>query len=119
MSLRTTTDLTVAPKSAKVGQTVEFRAKVENTGPAEESVTLAVEELKEGALGKPVVFAFSFDPPAASVPKKGRAVVAFSWIAALPEGKPAFTFRGKLVLRRTADGALVGSAPLDLYVSST
>ena len=104
-------------KSAKVGQRVEFTAKVENGGAAEESVMLAVEELKEGALGKPVAFAFSFDPPAVAVRAKSRQQVAFAWTAALPPEKTAFTFRGKLVLRTTG-GALVGSAPLDLYVSS-
>lgn len=118
MALRTTTDLAPSTRSASVGQPVEFRAKVENSGAAEESVTLAVEELKEGALGKPLAFAFEFHPPAVSVPKKGRAVVAFTWTAALPPDKPAFTFRGKLVLRRTTDGALVGTAPLELYVGS-
>ena len=119
MALRTTTDLAPSVRSAKVGQVVEFRAKVENTGGAEESVALSVEELKEGALGRPLTFAFSFDPPAATVPPKGRAAVSFSWTAALPPEKGAFTFRGRLVLRRTLDGALVGSAPLDLYVGSS
>lgn len=100
-----------------MGERVEFAAKVENTGAAEASVALFVEELKEGALGKPVAFAFSFEPPAQALPPKSRKAVSFAWTAALPEGKGAFTFRGKLVLRAT-DGALAGSAPLDLYVSS-
>src|SRR3712207_1957232 len=117
MALRATNGPTPSTRSAKAGERVEFRAKVENTASAEESVTLAVEELTEGALGKPVAFAFSFDPPAFGIPPKSRRQVAFAWTAALPPGKEAFTFRGRLVLRR-ADGALAGSEPLDLYVSS-
>ena len=117
MALRATNGPAPEKKSAKVGERVEFRAKVENTASAEESVTLAVEGLKEGALATPVAFAFSFDPPAIAVPPRSRREVAFAWTAALPEGKTAFTFRGKVVLRR-ADGALAGSEPLDLYVSS-
>lgn len=117
MALRATSGPAPDRRSAKVGERVEFRAKVENTATSEESVALMVEELKEGALGKPVAFAFSLDPPALAVPPKGRAVVSYAWSAALPDGKDAFTFRGKLALRRTNDGALVGSAPLDLYVS--
>lgn len=116
MALRTTSDLASSTRSAKAGDVVSFGAKVENTGAAAETLVLAVEELKEGAVGKPVAFAFSFDPPAASVGPKTRARVEFRWRAALPDGKDAFTFRGKLVLRAT-DGRLVGSAPLDLYVS--
>ncbi|HVM44698.1 MAG TPA: hypothetical protein VM582_02090 [Candidatus Thermoplasmatota archaeon] len=118
MALRATSGPAPDRTSAKVGERVEFRAKVENTATAEESVALFVEELKEGALGKPVAFAFTLDPPAQAVPAKSRRALAFAWTAALPEGKPAFTFRGRLVLRRTNDGALVGSEPLNLYVSS-
>lgn len=118
MALRATTDPAPDRKSAKVGDRVEFRAKVENTGSGEESVALFVEELKEGALGEPLAFAFSIDPPAHAIAPKSRKALAFGWTAALPEGKTAFTFRGRLVLRRPHDGALVGSAPLDLYVST-
>ncbi|HET6403820.1 MAG TPA: hypothetical protein VFH78_04180 [Candidatus Thermoplasmatota archaeon] len=118
MALRATSGPAPTKKSAKVGERVEFAAKVENTATAEESVALMVEELKEGALGKAVAFAFSLDPPAHAVPPKSRKALTFAWTAALPEGKTAFTFRGKLVLRRVHDGALVGSAPLDLYVAS-
>lgn len=108
MALRATSDPAPATRSAKVGDRVEFTAKVENGGAAEETVLLAVEDLKEP-------FAFSFDPPAVGVRGKSRQRVAFAWTAALPEGRDALTFRGRLVLRAT-DGRLVGSAPLDLYV---
>lgn len=109
MALRATSDPAPAKRSATVGERVEFTAKVENSGAADGAVTLAVEELKEA-------FPFAFDPPTVAVPAKSRQRVAFSWTAALPEGKPALTFRGKLVLR-AADGKVVGSAPLDIYVS--
>ena len=117
MALRAHNGPAPARKSAKVGERVEFRAKVENSGASEESVALFVEDLKEGALGKPVAFAFSFDPPSIALRPKSREAIAFGWTAALPEGKTAFTFRGKLLLRTPA-GALVGSSALDLYVSS-
>lgn len=117
MALRATNGPTASTKAAKVGDVVSFDAKVENTGSAEESVALAVDDLKEGSLGTPVAFVFSFDPPSIAVRPKSRERVAFRWTAALPEGKTAFTFRGKMVLRRTSDGMLVGTAPLDLYVS--
>lgn len=118
MSLRAHSGPAPTKSSAKVGDVVVFEAKVENKGTGEDSVALLVEELKEGALGKPVEFAFSFDPPAVGVRPKARERVSFSWTAALPPGKTAFTFRGKLVLRRVMDGALVEERPLDLYVSS-
>ena len=108
MVLRATSDPAPSTRSAKVGDRVEFSAKVENSSAAEETVLLAVEGLKEP-------FAFSFDPAAVAVRGKARQRVAFGWTAALPEGARALTFRGKLVLRAT-DGRLVGSAPLDLYV---
>lgn len=117
MALRATNGPEVSPRSAKTGDRVLVHAKVENTGAAEETLVLSVEDLKEGALGKPVTFAFEFDPPAIGLRAKSRTRVEFAWTAALPEGKTAFTFRGRLVLRR-ADGALVGTAPLDVYVSS-
>lgn len=117
MALRAHDGPTPSTTSAKVGGRVDFTAKVENGGAADESVALSVEELKEGSLGHPLTFAFSFDPPAVEVRAKSRSRIAFSWTAALPPEKTAFTFRGKLALRRTADGALVATAPLDLYVS--
>jgi hypothetical protein len=117
MALRAHDGPTPSTKSTTIGGRVEFTAKVENSGQADESVFLSVEELKEGALGKPVAFAFSFDPPAVGLRAKSRSRIGFSWTAALPPEKPAFTFRGKLVLRRTTDGALIATAPLDLYVS--
>lgn len=110
MSLRATNGPAASTRSAKRGERVEFRAKVENTGSAEETVTLAVEDLKEP-------YAFRLEPDAHAVPAKGRKALVWTWTAALPEGKDALTFRGKLVLRR-ADGALAGSAPLDLYVEA-
>lgn len=118
MSLRAHHGPAASKSSAKVGEVVVFEAKVENKGTGEDSVMLLVEGLKEGALGKPVEFAFSFDPPAVGVRPKARERVAFSWTAALPPGRSAFTFRGKLVLRRVLDGSLVEERPLDLYVSS-
>jgi hypothetical protein len=106
-------------KSAKVGETVVFAARLENTGPETETVLLAVEDLKEGALARPVGFAFVFRPATAPLPGKTRTRVEFAWRAALPEGKTAFTFRGRLVLRRPDGGVDVASAPLDLYVSGS
>lgn len=108
MTLRATAGPAPSARSARVGERVEFSAKVENGGAAEASVMLGVEEAREP-------FAFAFDPPAVGVPGKSRQRVAFAWTAALPEGRDALTFRGRLVLRAT-DGRLVGSAPLDLYV---
>lgn len=105
-------------RSAKVGERVVFAAKVENTGPEPERVALHVEDLKEGSLGKPVGFAFLFEPAEARLPGKSRTRIEFAWTAAVPEGKTAFTFRGRLVLRRPDGGLDVASAPLDLYVSS-
>lgn len=105
-------------KSAKVGERVVFAAKVENTGPEPERIALHVEDLKEGAMGKPVPFAFVLEPALALLPGKTRTRVEFGWTAALPEGKAAFTFRGRLVLRRPDGGVDVASAPLDLYVSA-
>jgi hypothetical protein len=103
--------------SAKVGERVAFRAKIENTAAAPETVALVVEGLTEGALARPVDFVFSFEPATIAIRPKTRENVAFIWTAALPEGKPAFTFRGKLVLKTTT-GETAGSAKLDLYVSS-
>jgi hypothetical protein len=99
-----------------VGQAVTVTAKVENTGAAEEPVRLTVEDLKEGALGKPLVHAMDFEPASVGVPPKSRRVVTFAWKATLPEGRDAHTFRGKLVLRHARTGQLVGEAALDVYV---
>lgn len=118
MALRATSGPTLSTRSVVVGKPVQVSVKVENTGAGEESVGLWVEDLKEGALGKPYSHPFVFDPPAAAVPGKARKSLSFTWTAELPEGKTAHTFRGRLVLKRTTDGALVGEAPLDLYVSS-
>lgn len=109
MALRAHNGPAPSTRSAKAGDRVEFRAKVENTAAASESVALFVEDLKE-------TFVFEFDPPAHGVPPKARKALTWTWTAALPEGKPALTFRGKLVLRRTTDGALIHDEPLDLYV---
>ena len=116
MALRATTGPTPSTKSAYVGQAVSVAAKVENSGAGAASVGCHVEGLVEGALAKPVSFAFLFEPPSAEVAGKSRKALTFTWKAALPEGKDAFTFRGRLVLRETTSGALVGEAPLDLYV---
>lgn len=118
MALRATNGPALDRKSARVGEIVTVSAKVENTAQVEESVTLAVEDVREGALARPVDYAFSFDPPSIAIPPKSRRAVSFSWRAGVPADKPAFTFRGRLVLRRSTDGALVGAAPLDFYVGS-
>lgn len=110
MSLRATSDPTPSTRSATVGDRIEFGAKVENGGPLDASVALVVEDLKDD-------FAFVFDPPERVVPRKSRARVTFAWTAALPPGKDALTFRGRLALR-TTEGKLIGSAPLDLYVTT-
>jgi hypothetical protein len=60
-----------------------------------------------------------FAPDSVAIRPKSRQQVVFCWTATLPDGKDALTFRGKLVLRRVEDGALSGSAPLDLYVRRT
>ena len=116
MALRATTGPTLSTKSATVGQEVRVSAKVENGGAGPATIGCHVEGLVEGALAKPLPFAFLFEPAGVEVPGKSRKVVSFAWTAALPEGKDAFTFRGKLVLRAMADMKVVGEAPLDLYV---
>lgn len=116
MALRATSGPTPSTRSATEGQVVTVAAKVENTGAGTATVGCHVEGLAEGALEKPLAFAFLFEPPSVEVPGKSRRAVSFTWKAALPEGKDAFTFRGKLVLRDVLTGALVGQSPLDLYV---
>lgn len=116
MSLRATTGPSPSTKSAYVGQVVTVAAKVENTGAGPAHVGCHVEGLVEGALARPVAFAFLFEPTSVEVAGKSRKALSFTWKAALPEGKDAFTFRGKLVLREVTTGALVGEVPLDLYV---
>lgn len=116
MALRATSGPTPSTKSLGVGETLTVSAKVENTGGAPEQVSLFALDLHEGALRRPVAFVFTFEPTGVEVPPKSRKSMAFTWRAELPEGKDAFTFRGKLVLRQTLTGQLVGEAPLDLYV---
>lgn len=116
MALRTTTGPALSSKSASVGQVVTVSAKVENTGVGGATVGCHVEGLVEGALAKPVAFAFLFEPTSVEVSGRSRKAVSFAWKADLPEGKDAFTYRGKLVLRDVLTGALVGQADLDLYV---
>jgi len=108
MALRATNGPTQATKSLDVGGTLTVTAKIENTAGGEETVSLYAEELKEGLV--------QFEPPAIAVPGKSRKSVSFSWRAELPEGRDALTYRGKLVLRSTDSGQLVGTAPLDVYV---
>lgn len=108
MALRATSGPALSTRSVAVGQVVAATAKVENTAAGEARVTLFAEGTPH-----PIVF----DPPAAGVPGKSRRALAFSWTASLPEGKDALTLRGKLVLRETDTGRLVGEAPLDLYVA--
>lgn len=116
MALRATTGPVLSAKSATVGQEVTVSAKVENSGAGAAIVGCHVEGLSEGALAKPVAFAFLFDPPGVEVSGKSRKALQFRWKADLPEGKDAFTFRGKLVLREVTTGTLVGQVDLDLYV---
>ena len=116
MALRATTGPAVSTKSAYVGQVVTVTGKVENTGVGTATVGCHVEGLVEGPLARPVAFSFLFEPPSVEVSGKSRKAVSFTWKAALPEGKDAFTFRGRLVLRDVLTGALAGEAPLDLYV---
>jgi hypothetical protein len=108
MALRATSGPTLATKSLDVGGVLTVTAKVENTASGEETVSLYAEELKEGLV--------QFEPLAVPVPGKSRRSVSFSWRAELPDGRDALTYRGKLVLRSTDTGQLVGSAPLDVYV---
>lgn len=117
MALRATGGPSLGGKSATVGQEVTVSAKVENTGAGSATVGCHVEGLVEGAMSKPVDFAFLFDPVGVEVPGKSRKSLQFRWVAALPEGKDKFTFRGKVVLREVTSGALVGQTDLDLYVS--
>jgi P pilus assembly chaperone PapD len=117
MALRVTSGPALSTRSGAVGQPIAVSMKVENSSPAEEAISLHVEELKEGALGRPLAHPFVFDPPSAAVPPKARRALTFTWTATLPPGKePAFTYRGKLVVRASRTGQLVASAPLDLYV---
>ena len=109
MALRATSGPTLVSRSAAPGAPVTVTAKVENTGAAEERVTLTAAGLPDGA-------SIVFDPPAAVVPAKSRKTLTFTWTAALPPGKPALTYRGKLVLAQTDTGRLVGQSDLDLYV---
>lgn len=117
MALRASNGPTLSTRSAKVGGPVTVTAKIENSGAALAHVSLYVEDLKEGPLAKPVAYSFLFDPLGVEVPAKSRKSVTFTWTAGLPEGKDAFTFRGRLALKETESGRLVGEAPLDLYVS--
>ncbi|MFA5860739.1 MAG: hypothetical protein WDA16_03500 [Candidatus Thermoplasmatota archaeon] len=116
MSLRASTGPTLSTRSATVGQVVTITVKVENSSLAQEVVALHVEALREGALGKPLDHPFVFEPPSALLPPKSRKPLIFTWVASLPVGRDAHTFRGKLVLRVAGSGRLVASVPLDLYV---
>lgn len=118
MAVRATSGPTLSTRSARVGDAITLLAKIENTGAEPVRVAAAIEDVHEGALRKPVEHRLAVEPATAEVPPKSRRAVEFRFTASLPEGKTAFTFRGKVTLRREADGALVGEAPLDLYVSS-
>ena len=108
MALRATSGPSLVTRSAKVGETVRATAKIENTAAGDATVTLVAE-------GAPVPIVF--EPAAQAVRGKARATLAFEWRASLPDGVDAKTLRGKLVLRATDTGALVGEAPLDVYVT--
>ncbi|HUR70241.1 MAG TPA: hypothetical protein VM370_13435 [Candidatus Thermoplasmatota archaeon] len=118
MALRATSGPAPVKKSARVGDRLEFCAKIENTSEGEEVVALVVEGLTEGPLAKQVDFAFAFEPARVVAKPRTRTTATWTWVAALPAGKTSFTFRGRLALER-ADGTLVSRAPLDLYVSET
>ena len=118
MALRATSGPAPSTRSAKAGERVTFTAKIENTGTAPEDVAPHVEGLRQGAMGTPYEHDFTFEPGRATIPPKGRQKVEFSWVATLPEGKDAHTFRGKVVLRRLADMKAIAEAPLDLYVAT-
>lgn len=116
MALRASNGPSLSTRSATVGQVVTVSVKIENSSSADESVLVAVEELKEGALARPLEHPFVFEPASAIVPGKSRKALSFAWTASLPSGKDAFTFRGKLVVRHAGSRELVASVPLDLYV---
>lgn len=116
MALRIHAGPSFARREGKAGDRLTATAKVENSGAQPASVSLHVEGLHQGALRTPVEHAFAFEPASATLAPKSRKVVEFAWVATLPEGVDAFTFRGKLVLRSDADGKTVADAPLDLYV---
>ncbi len=117
MALRATNAIEIAPRSVKVGQPVTIRAKIENKGAAIERVSCAA-ELVEGAMRRPMDFPFALEPASVDVAAKTRTNVEFRWIAALPPGKEALTFRGKIVLSQPGSGVVVAAAPLDVYVSN-
>jgi len=110
MALRATSDIAFDRTSARVGDVLTVRVKVENTGSVEESVALAADGLPDGVL-------MAFEPASAAVPKKGRKALVFAWRAALPADKDALTIRGRLVLRNAVTGQEAGAAQLDVYVS--
>ena len=116
VALRAHSGPAFAKREAKVGDRLTVSAKVENTSAEPAPVTLHVEGLHTGAVRAPVDHDFAFEPASAVAPPKTRKVLEFAWVATLPEGKDAFTFRGKLVLRSMADMKVVGESPLDLYV---
>lgn len=118
MSLRASNGPAPAKRSAKVGERIAFSVKVENTSAEEHAVVLVVQDLKEGPLAKAVDFTFVFEPADQVARKKTRTVLVYDWTAALPEGKTAFTFRGKMLLMKEGEVVAFASAPLDLYVSS-
>lgn len=107
MALRTTSGPTLATRSVSVGAVLKASAKVENGAATEAHVTLFAE-------GTPLPI--TFEPPSVAIRPKSRTVVEFAWTASLPDGVDAKTLRGKLVLRATDSGALVGETPLDVYV---
>lgn len=108
MALRASSGPTQSTRSLKAGEALVISAKVENTAGEPAELELVLDDAKH-----PMTFA----PTRVTVAPKTRERVAFTWSAALPEGTDALTYRGKLVLRAAPDGKVVGSAPLDVYVS--
>ena len=107
MAIRAKSGPTLAKNSATPGGLVTVTAKIENSGAEEARVRLVAD------LGAST---FAFDPSSFPIPPKSRTVVTFTWAASLPEGKPAHTYRGKLILTEPASGRAIADAPLDLYV---
>lgn len=105
MAVRLSSDLVPSTRSAKVGDAITFSTKVENSGSSEESLSFVME-------------GWIIEPASLRVAPKARTRVEFSWRAILPEGKPAHTWRGKAELR-SADGKVVATVPVDVYVSSS
>jgi hypothetical protein len=115
MSLRLHGDLKAVPQSVVVGQGVVVEARVENKGASEGEARLDVELRAVGGKPPPLQMTFAPAAPATVRPKK-REDLRFIWRAELPEGVPALTFRGTIILRDAQTGQDLGRGTLDVYV---